>query len=157
MFWYIALEYYIALLCAWTYPSVWEYSSHFVSKWKLSCHVLYMLSAGMYCCIMWQQSVIISENPPECQCYFVQLHGIMPKRTQIFIVTLIFHSPTNALFIKLGKVKNLGWNSHKYRSYMFRSSTIIRKLVLSLAKVILKHSVKLCPCRLCGGVVACLQ
>jgi hypothetical protein len=33
----------------------------------------------------------------------------------------------------------------KYRSYMFRSTTIIRELVLSLAKVIfvLKHSVKL--------------
>jgi hypothetical protein len=39
---------------------------------------------------------------------------------------------------------------------MFRSSTIIRELVLSLAKVILKHSVKLCPYRLCGGVAACL-
>jgi hypothetical protein len=35
---------------------------------------------------------------------------------------------------------------------MFRSSTIIRELVLSLAKVILKHSVKLCPYRLCGPV-----
>jgi hypothetical protein len=35
---------------------------------------------------------------------------------------------------------------------MFRSSTIIRELVLSLTKVILKHSVKLCPYRLCGGV-----
>jgi hypothetical protein len=30
-------------------------------------------------------------------------------------------------------------NTHKYRSYMFRSSTIIRELVLSLAKVTLKH------------------
>jgi hypothetical protein len=39
---------------------------------------------------------------------------------------------------------------------MFRSSTIIRELVLSLAKVILKHSLKLCPYRLCGGVAACL-
>jgi hypothetical protein len=39
---------------------------------------------------------------------------------------------------------------------MFRSSTIIRELVLCLAKVILKHSVKLCPYRLCGGVAACL-
>jgi hypothetical protein len=38
---------------------------------------------------------------------------------------------------------------------MFRSSTIIRELVLSLAKVILKHSVKLCPYRLRGGVAAC--
>jgi hypothetical protein len=31
-----------------------------------------------------------------------------------------------------------------------------RELVLSLVKVILKHSVKLCPYRLCGGVAACL-
>jgi hypothetical protein len=43
---------------------------------------------------------------------------------------------------------------HRYRSYMFRSSTIIRELVLSLAKVMLEH---LCPYRLCGGVAACLQ
>jgi hypothetical protein len=39
---------------------------------------------------------------------------------------------------------------------MFWSSTIIRELVLSLAKVILKHSVKLFPYRLCGSVAACL-
>jgi hypothetical protein len=39
---------------------------------------------------------------------------------------------------------------------MFRSSTIIRELVLCLAKVMLEHSVKLCPYRLCGGVAACL-
>jgi hypothetical protein len=39
---------------------------------------------------------------------------------------------------------------------MFRSSTVIRELVLSLAKVILEHSVKLCPYRLCGGVAAYL-
>jgi hypothetical protein len=32
---------------------------------------------------------------------------------------------------------------------MFRSSTIIRELVLSQAKVMLEHSVKLCPYRLC--------
>jgi hypothetical protein len=36
---------------------------------------------------------------------------------------------------------------------MFRSSTIVRELVLSLAKVMFKH---LCPYRLCGGVAACL-
>jgi hypothetical protein len=36
---------------------------------------------------------------------------------------------------------------------MFRSSTIIRELALSLAKVILEH---LCSYRLCGGVAACL-
>jgi hypothetical protein len=36
---------------------------------------------------------------------------------------------------------------------MFRSSTIIRELVLSLAKVMLEH---LRPYRLCGGVAASL-
>jgi hypothetical protein len=35
---------------------------------------------------------------------------------------------------------------------MFRSSTIVRELVLGLAKVMFKH---LCPYRLCGGVAAC--
>jgi hypothetical protein len=36
---------------------------------------------------------------------------------------------------------------------MFRSTTIIRELVPSLAKVMLEH---LCPYRLCGGVAECL-
>jgi hypothetical protein len=39
---------------------------------------------------------------------------------------------------------------------MFRSSTIIKELVLCLAKVMLEYSVKLCPYRLGGGVAACL-
>ena len=40
---------------------------------------------------------------------------------------------------------------------MFRSSTILRELVQSLAKVtfLLKRSVKLCRCILCGDVAAC--
>jgi len=40
---------------------------------------------------------------------------------------------------------------------MFRSSTIIRELVLHLARVIfmLKHSVKLLSHILCGDVAAC--
>ena len=40
---------------------------------------------------------------------------------------------------------------------MFRSSTILRELLQSLAKVIflLKHSVKLRLCILCGDVAAC--
>ena len=39
---------------------------------------------------------------------------------------------------------------------MFRSSTILREFVQSLAKVTfqLKHSVKLCRCILCGDVAA---
>jgi len=45
---------------------------------------------------------------------------------------------------------------HIYRSYMFRSSTIVRELALNLAKVIfvLKYSVKLRHL-LCGCVSAC--
>ena len=42
---------------------------------------------------------------------------------------------------------------------MFRSSTILRELVQSLAKVIflLKHSVNLRNCILCRDVVACRE
>ena len=42
---------------------------------------------------------------------------------------------------------------------MFRSLTILRELVQSLAKVIFlsKHSVKLCRCILCGDMAACRE
>ena len=42
---------------------------------------------------------------------------------------------------------------------MFRSSTILRELVQSLAKVIFlsKHLAKLCLCILCADVVACRE
>ena len=42
---------------------------------------------------------------------------------------------------------------------MFRSSTVLRELVQSLAKVtlLLKHSVKLRSCILYGDVAACLE
>ena len=42
---------------------------------------------------------------------------------------------------------------------MFRSSTILTDLVQSLAKVtlLLKHSVKLRRCILCGDVAACRE
>ena len=42
---------------------------------------------------------------------------------------------------------------------MFRSSTILRELVQSLAKVtlLLKHSVKLRRCIFCGDVAACRE
>ena len=45
----------------------------------------------------------------------------------------------------------------KYRSYVFRYSTIIRELALNLAKVTftLKRSVKLRRYLLCGCVTAC--
>ena len=62
-----------------------------------------------------------------------------PSEKNLYIV----HSPTNALLLNLEKF-NIHYNTHNYRSYMFRSSTILRELVQSLAKVIflLKHSVK---------------
>jgi hypothetical protein len=46
---------------------------------------------------------------------------------------------------------------HSYRSYMFRSTTIIRELALNLAKVIfiLKHSVKLRRYMSFGDVATC--
>ena len=49
-------------------------------------------------------------------------------------VLYIVHIPTNALLLNLEKFKI--YKTHKYRSYVFRSSTIIRDLVQSLAKVI---------------------
>ena len=68
------------------------------------------------------------------------------------------HSPTNALLLIKKTHENLHENTHKYRFYMFRSSTIIRELALNLAKVIfmLKHSVKLrryVCLRLCGSML----
>ena len=49
--------------------------------------------------------------------------------------------------------------THSYRSYMFRFSTILRELVHGLTKVtlLLKHSVKLRSCTLCGDVAACRE
>ena len=40
---------------------------------------------------------------------------------------------------------------------MFQSSTILRELVQSLAALLLKHSVKLRHCILCGDVAACRE
>jgi hypothetical protein len=62
-------------------------------------------------------------------------------------------------FYQTWKILNLLENTHNYRSYIFRSSTILRELVQSLAKVtlLLKHSVKLRRCILCGDVAACLE
>ena len=42
---------------------------------------------------------------------------------------------------------------------MFRSSTILRDLIQSMAKValLIKHSVKLRRCMLCGDVAACRE
>jgi hypothetical protein len=51
------------------------------------------------------------------------------------------HSQRNALLLNLEEFKIYIKNPHKNRSYVFRSTTIFRELVLSLAKVILKHSV----------------
>ena len=54
---------------------------------------------------------------------------------------------------------NLHENTHNYPSYMLRSSTILRELVQSMAKVtlLLKQSVKLCYFILCGDVAACRE
>ena len=62
-------------------------------------------------------------------------------------------------FLLNWKSLNLYENTHNYRSYMFRSSTILRELVQSLAIVtlLIKHSVKLRRCILCGDVAACLE
>ena len=61
--------------------------------------------------------------------------------------------------LNLEKFLNLLENTHKYRSYMFGSTTIIRELVLNLAKVtfMLKHSVKLRRYMLFGDVAACYR
>ena len=72
-------------------------------------------------------------------------------------VESIFCSLTNkCTFYWTWKSLNLHENTRNCRSYMFRSSTILRKLVQSLAKVtlLLKHSVKLRRCILCGYVAA---
>ena len=57
------------------------------------------------------------------------------------------------------KSLNLHENTHNYPSYKFRSSIILRELVQNLAKValLLKHSVKLRRCILCGNVAACRE
>ena len=51
----------------------------------------------------------------------------------------------------------IGQNVHRRWSKMFRSPTILRELVQSLAKVtrLLKYSVKLRHCILCADVAAC--
>jgi hypothetical protein len=51
--------------------------------------------------------------------------------------SILFTDQQMHYLLNLERFKILQYNSHKYRSYMFRSSTIIRELVLSLAKVIL--------------------
>jgi len=59
--------------------------------------------------------------------------------------------------LNLEKLKIYIKKTHKYRSYIFRSTIIIRELVLNLAKVIfmLKHLVKLRRYMLFGDVAAC--
>ena len=61
-------------------------------------------------------------------------------------------------FLLKWKSLNLHENTHNYRSYLFRSSTILRELVQDLAKVtlLLKHSVKLRRI-LCEDVAECRE
>ena len=72
------------------------------------------------------------------------------------IMESIYCSLTNkCTFYLTRKSLNLHENTHNYRPYMFRSSTILSELVQSLAKVtlMLKHSIKLRRCILCVPVV----
>ena len=75
----------------------------------------------------------------------------------MFVYILLNHQQMH--FLLTFEMLNLHENTHNYRSYMFRSSTILRELVQSLAKVTLplKHSVKLRHCILCGDVAACRE
>ena len=77
-----------------------------------------------------------------------------------WIMESIYCSLTNkCTFYETWKCLNLHENTNNYRSYIFRSSTILRELVQSLAKVtlLLKHSVKWRCCILCGDLAACLE
>ena len=84
-------------------------------------------------------------------CIYTQLHARSKDTYCSFTNNCTFYSTLSSL--------TLHQNTHKYRSYIFRSSTILRELVQSLAKVtiLLKHSVKLRRCILCGDVEACRE
>ena len=71
----------------------------------------------------------------------------------------IFFTHQQMHFYYTWKSLNLHENTHNYRSYIFRSSTILRELVQSLAEVtlLLKLTVKLRRCILCGDVAACRE
>ena len=64
------------------------------------------------------------------------------------IMESIYFSLNNKWIFIIWKRLNLHENTHNCRFYMFRSSTILRELVQSLAKfkLLLKHSVKLRRC-----------
>ena len=71
--------------------------------------------------------------------------------------SIYFSLTNNSTFYSTWKSLNLPENTHNYRFYMFRSSTVLSELVQSLAKVtlLLKHSRKLRRFILCGDVAAC--
>ena len=77
--------------------------------------------------------------------------------TNIMNYILLTHQQMH--FLLNWKSLNLHENTHNYCSYVFRYSTFVRELVQSLAKVtlLLKHSVKLRRCILCGYVAACRE
>ena len=87
--------------------------------------------------------------------WYSQVHGrrITPLETRVNLYSSLTNKST---FLNLKNIK-IYIKIHKYRSYIFRSSTIIRKLAPNLAKVIfmLKHSVELRRYLLCGCVAAC--
>jgi hypothetical protein len=91
-------------------------------------------------------------------CDFVSISGVRSRTLDVNECTLYCSLTNKWTFIKLGNF-NLRQNTHNNRSYMFRSATILRELVQSLAKVVflLKHSVNLCCCIMCRDVAACRE
>ena len=93
-----------------------------------------------------------------CNCVTIFIILFIPFIVAPCIIESTYCLLTNkCTFYQIWKSLNLYWNTHNDRSYMFRSSTILRELVKILAKVtlLLKHSVKLRRCILCGDVAAC--
>jgi hypothetical protein len=96
--------------------------------------------------------------------FFLPLHYCLVWRKVYFLLLHrafwnLYSSLTNKCTVNLARFKIYIKIHTEYRSYMFRSTTIIRELVLNLAKVIfvLKHSVKLHRYMLFGDVTACLR
>ena len=77
--------------------------------------------------------------------------------TMHYWIYILFTHQQMHFLLNLEEFKFTWIYTYNYRSYMFRSSTILRELVQSLANVtlLLKHSVKLRCCILCGDVAAC--
>ena len=94
-----------------------------------------------------------SGSRPKIYCYRIIFNPLETK-----LIYILFTHQQMHFLLNLEKL-NLHENTHNYRSYMFRSSTILKESVQSLAKItlVLKHSVKLRRCILCGDVAACRE